>query len=125
MQNTDRYFQSWAYWGNVYGDMSTIKLISRPYARAIAGQPLMMQYNVDTRSFELEYMLDASIKKPTEIHISPLVYPAASYNVTVSEGVQWKVDPTDSNVILIEPTQQRIDSRDKNSPVSIRIDRKN
>jgi hypothetical protein len=62
--------------------------LSRPYARAVAGVPVQMEYIPDTRSFSFAYNIDISIMKPTEIYISPLVYPEASYNVTVSENIQ-------------------------------------
>ncbi|CAF1472825.1 unnamed protein product, partial [Rotaria sordida] len=92
-QAADRYFQSWTYWGDVYGDMVTVKRLSRPYARALTGLS----------------------NKPTEIYLSLLVYPKASYNITVNENIQWKIDPTDSNIILIEPIKQRIYSQEKNA----------
>ncbi len=101
--------------------MTTVKRLSRPYARAVAGLLNEMQYNVDTRSFSLAYSLDTSIEKPTEIYISPLVYPNASYNISVNENIKWKVDPIDSNIILIEPVKERIHSGEKNAMGVINI----
>jgi hypothetical protein len=121
LKNADIYFQSWAYWGSVYGDMATVKLLSRPYARAIAGLATANEYDVSARSFMLQYSHNTSIEKPTEIYLSPLVYPNASYNVTVSGDVQWRVDPIDSNIILVEPIKQRIDSREKSISVMMFI----
>jgi hypothetical protein len=61
------------------------------------------------------------IKKPTEIYVSPFVYPKASYSINLSEGFQWKVDPTDSNIILVEPIKRSIHNRQKNDLVFIDI----
>ncbi|UJR12067.1 hypothetical protein I4U23_016245 [Adineta vaga] len=118
MTNADKYFQSWAYWGIIYNDMNAIKQITRPYARAIAGQPNTMQYEIDTKIFLLTYTIDLSIKQPTEIYIPSLVYPKSNYNVTVNEYIQWKIDPMNPNIILIEPIQRYFS---KNVLASIKI----
>ncbi|CAF0809908.1 unnamed protein product [Adineta ricciae] len=102
----DKYFQSWAYWGIVYNDQDASKRITRPYARAIAGEPNTMQYEPNTKTFLLTYTIDTSIKQATEIFVPSLVYPKSSYNVSVNEYIRWKVDPTNSNVILVEPVEQ-------------------
>ncbi|CAF1045031.1 unnamed protein product [Adineta steineri] len=114
MKNADRFFQSWAYWGNVYNNMKNVKLITRPYARAIAGQPNMMNFDVESRLFSLTYYLDISIKKATEIYVPSLVYPKSTYNITVNQYIQWKVDPINTNIILVEPTQYYISKKEKN-----------
>ncbi|CAF1390470.1 unnamed protein product [Rotaria sordida] len=103
MLDADRFRQSWIYWGNSYASMALIKRLSRVYARAIAGRPISMIYRADKRIFSLSYVIDKTINKPTEIYVPFLNYPQASYRVIVNKYLKWKVDPTDANVILVEP----------------------
>lgn len=48
----------------------------RPYALATAGEPLRMEFELATRTFEYEYAPDAAIAQPTEVYIPTLHYPA-------------------------------------------------
>ena len=111
----DQYFQSWAYWSDdFYQDMLENERFSRPYARAVAGTPSQMHFDPDTRMFQFVYMMDTTIHQPTEVFVSPLIYPQGNYNVTVNENIQWKVDPSDSSIILLEPIQRHRNARQKN-----------
>ncbi|CAF2690929.1 unnamed protein product [Rotaria sp. Silwood2] len=110
MLEADKYLQSWTYWGNSYSSMALIERLSRVYARAIAGTPISMAYHPDKRVFNLYYYADKTINKPTEIYVPFLHYPQASYNVIVNRYLKWKVDPTDSNIILVEPSQHFMNS---------------
>jgi len=116
MEYADQFFQSWALWNDgFYGDLKQQNLLARPYARAIAGMPNQMHYDLNTRTFLFTYSIDTSITQPTEIYVPPLVYPDASYNITVNENIQWKVDTTNPNVILLESVKQLLDSRRMNA----------
>ncbi|CAF1323867.1 unnamed protein product [Rotaria sordida] len=108
MLEADRFLQSWIFWGNSYTSTALIERLSRVYARAIAGTPLSMTYRADKRIFSLSYFIDKTINKPTEIYVPFLHYPQASYKVIVNKYLKWKVDPTDANVILVEPSAQLI-----------------
>ncbi|UJR21736.1 hypothetical protein I4U23_024811 [Adineta vaga] len=108
----DQFLQSWAFWGDVFGHTSAIQRVSRIYARAIAGKPIAMQYIAKQRMFYLSYYLDLTIKKPTEIFIPPMQFPKQSYNITVNAALKWTIDPTDANVILVEPKAQYVTSSD-------------
>ena len=99
----DQFLQSWAFWGNTFGEQPSITRISRVYARAIAGQPIAMQYIAGQRSFYLSYFIDTTIRQPTVIFIPPVQFPQHAYNVTVNAVLQWRVDPSNANVILVEP----------------------
>lgn len=81
------------------------------YARAIAGKPIYTVYIPEERRFQLSYTVDTTIKEPTEIFIPDLHFPKASYNVTVSNGLKWKVDPQNTNVVLVEPTDQFVQNQ--------------
>jgi hypothetical protein len=109
----DQFLQSWAYWGDIFNHASAINHITRIYARAISGKPLAMQYIADQRLFYLSYYVDPMIKQPTEIFIPPLEFPQQSYNITVNAVLKWKIDPTNANVILVEPSQQFVMSQDQ------------
>ena len=101
----DQYLQSWAYWGDVLGRAPTIKRLARIYARAIAGKPLAMQYASSQRTFYLSYYVDPDVKQPTEVVVPVQQFPAGSYNITVNAALKWRQDPTDANIILVEPSQ--------------------
>ncbi|CAF1172342.1 unnamed protein product [Adineta steineri] len=114
----DQFLQSWAYWGDMFGHTSAIKRISRIYARAISGKPLAMQYIASQRLFYLSYYINPAIEEPTEIYIPPLQFPQQGYNVTVNAVLKWKIDPLNSNIILVEPNVQLVKS---NNPSMIGI----
>jgi hypothetical protein len=57
----------------------------RPYARAVAGEPLEMAYNPGRRVFDFTFRHDAAIQAPTEIYVPNLHYPDG-YEVEVSDG---------------------------------------
>lgn len=101
----DQFLQSWAFWGNVLGEPSATKRLSRIYARAIAGKPLAMQYIGNQRTFYLSYYIDPTIKQPTEIVVPASAFPVGSYNITVNPVLKWQMDPSNANVILVEPVQ--------------------
>ncbi|CAF0900617.1 unnamed protein product [Rotaria sordida] len=109
----DEFLQSWAFWGGLLGDVPAIKRLSRVYARAIAGKPLAMQYIASQRVFYLSYYIDPTIKQPTEIYISPIQYPQQSYNITVNRALKWKIDQTNTNIILVEPNEQFVKSKNQ------------
>jgi len=109
----DQFLQSWAFWGNSYSDLSTIQRLSRVYARAIAGKPVSMQFLASQRLFSLSYSIDTNIKQPTEIIVPSIQYAESSYNITVNNALKWKVDSTNPNVILVEPSDQLINSKEQ------------
>jgi len=59
--------------------------VVRPYARAVAGLPLKMSYDVEQRTFELVFRHDPAVQAPTEIYVPSLHYPRG-YRVEVSDG---------------------------------------
>ncbi len=113
LDSADQFLQSWAYWGDVIGNNKTIRRISRIYARAIAGKVLAMQYIANLRTFYLSYDVDPNITQPTEIFIPAIQFPQQSYNVTVNAALKWRVDPTNPNVILVEPSEQAVTSKEQ------------
>jgi hypothetical protein len=57
----------------------------RPYARAIAGEPLRMSFDRRRRVFELEFRHDPGVGAPTEVFLPALHYPHGA-EVQVSDG---------------------------------------
>ncbi|CAF2891876.1 unnamed protein product [Rotaria sp. Silwood2] len=41
----------------------------------------------------------------TEIYTSSIQYPQQNYNITVNRVLKWKIDLTNTNVILVEPNE--------------------
>lgn len=73
--------------------------IVRPYARAIAGEPLKMQFDMEIRVFELEFKHDDKANAPTEIFLPDFQYPNG-YNVELSDGSYR----TEGDVLIVEHT---------------------
>jgi endoglycosylceramidase len=113
LDGADQFLQSWAFWGNVLGQNRTIYRIARIYPHAIAGKPLAMQYIAAQRIFYLSYYIDPNIKQPTEIYVPSIQFPQQSYNVTVNSVLKWRVDPTNMNIILVEPNEQLVKSKEQ------------
>jgi len=113
LDSADQFLQSWAYWGNFLGHTPTVKRMARIYARAIAGKPLAMQYIASQREFYLSYYIDPTITQPTEIFVPSIQFPQQSYNITVNAPLKWKLDSTNMNIILVEPNEQLVKSKDQ------------
>jgi hypothetical protein len=64
--------------------------VVRPYARKVAGEPLRMQFDLPTRTFELEFRHDPAVGTPTEIFVPESQYPTG-YVVELSDGA-YQVD---------------------------------
>ena len=85
---------------------SLLFMVSRPYARAIAGIPQLMYYDRLNTTFTLEYECNRMIEAPTEVYIPPLHFPHG-FNVTLSptEGFSWTHDKV-LHVIYIHAGQE-------------------
>lgn len=75
---------------NVHSGGRALKAFMRPYARAVAGEPLRMHYDMNSGVFEFVYRHDAQIQQPTEFYIPAYQYPLG-YNVLVSDG-SYEID---------------------------------
>lgn len=97
MSLADDHLQSWTYWDSSFfednGDVNwdVVKPFARVYARAVAGIPTKMTFNLDSRKFRLEYTIDLAIEAATEIFV-PLVHFPNGFNVTTSSQLKWKFD---------------------------------
>jgi hypothetical protein len=59
--------------------------VVRPYARAVAGEPLRMAFDIHRKVFEFEFRHDVTIAAPTELFVPNYQYPQG-YAVEVSDG---------------------------------------
>lgn len=62
----------------------------RPYAMKIAGEPLFMNFDRASRTFEFEFRGDPGVSAPTEVFVPALHYPQG-YRVEVSDG-SYQID---------------------------------
>lgn len=94
----DRMMIGWAYWAWDAGDASgsslwspsgednpAVDTVVRPYARAIAGEPVSMVYDAATRTLDVVYERRDAVSGPTEVWIpAARVYPGG-FDVTLDD----------------------------------------
>ena len=68
----------------------------RPYARATAGEPLRMAFDIHKKVFEFEFRHEPDIREPTEIFIPNYQYPRGCI-VKVSDGT-FEYDPVNQRL---------------------------
>ena len=99
----DKHLQSWTYWDSNFFNNTVrydvVRPFARAYARAVAGIPVSMTFDLKSRTFNFVFDLDPNIPAPTEVFLPPLQYPTG-FSVTVSPGLQWSFHK-ESNVLLI------------------------
>ncbi len=62
-----------------------LEAVVRPYARATAGEPLRMSFDLRSKTFEFVFRHDPAVSAPTEIFVPRLQYPRGC-RVSVSDG---------------------------------------
>ena len=67
-----------------------LEAVVRPYPRAVAGEPLRMDFDIRRGIFEIEFRHDPRVTAPTEIFVPNYQYPNG-YEVEVSDGT-YEVD---------------------------------
>jgi len=90
--------------GRLYEGGRALPAVLRPYARAIAGQPLRMAFDYRHRTFEFEFRHDPTVSAPTEIFVPNYQYPDG-YIVKVSDGT-YKVN-RDSQTLTYRHSMER------------------
>lgn len=71
--------------GNLHSGGRPLEAVVRPYARAVAGEPLRMHFDRRRRVFEFCFRHDPRVSAATEIFVPGYQYPRG-YDVTVSDG---------------------------------------
>jgi hypothetical protein len=74
----------------------------RPYARAVAGEPLRMNFDVKRRTFEFEFRHDPAVLAPTEVFLPAYQYPDGCV-VQASDGT-YEVRPTEQILVYRHTT---------------------
>lgn len=65
--------------------------VVRPYARAVAGEPLLQRWDLESRTFTLQYRPDAAATAPSEVFVPRLQFPD-EYEVEVSGAAARRDD---------------------------------
>jgi hypothetical protein len=81
-----------------------LEAVVRPYARAAAGAPLRMRFDLPTRKFEFAFRHDPHVDAPTEIFVPRYQYPRG-YAVELSDG-SYEERP-DEQLLLYRHTPNR------------------
>lgn len=75
---------------DIHSGGRALRAVVRPYARAIAGVPLRMSFDVKRRAFAFQFRHDPAVSAPTEIFLPAYQYPDGC-GVQVSDG-SYEVD---------------------------------
>ncbi len=70
---------------NIHSGGRALQAVVRPYARATAGTPVRMSFNIETGVFEYIFRHDKTVLAPTEFFIPNYQYPQG-YRVEVGDG---------------------------------------
>jgi hypothetical protein len=81
-----------------------LRAVVRPFARAVAGAPVRMRFDLRTRRFEFTFRHDPQVDAPTEIFVPRYQYPRG-YAVAVSDGA-YEEKP-DEQLLLYRHTTDR------------------
>ncbi len=90
--------------GDIHSGGRALPAVIRPYARAVAGQPLRMAFDCKRRTFEFEFRHNPAVQAPTEIFLPAYHYPAGC-RVTISDG-EYEVEP-EQQLLLYRYTPER------------------
>jgi len=109
MQRADSYLESWTYWDwslfNASGQIewSSVRLFSRTYAYAIAGNITSMFFDPDTADFTLSYTPENLKLMVTEIYLNEKLRYSTGYKVTIDGSATWYSPST--NYVFVEHEQ--------------------
>eukprot|EP01043_Picozoa_sp_COSAG02_P061466 COSAG02_NODE_8270_length_2636_cov_1.588490_4_plen_225_part_00 len=106
----DRNLFSWTDYGDSQGEVWDVhpvqqRLWARTYARAVAGTPINMTFDITNpiKPFELCFLVDRRIQAPTEVWTSSHVHYPRGVAVTQSPNLHVTMDETRDGVFLFTP----------------------
>jgi len=70
---------------DIHSGGRALPAVVRPYARAVAGEPLRMAFDLNSKVFTFGFRHDATVTAPTELFVPNYQYPRG-YAVEVSDG---------------------------------------
>jgi endoglycosylceramidase len=110
----------WNHQGSINGIVA--QKLARTYAQKVAGKTISMKFNSKTKDFELIYLIDLSIKEPTEIFLSKKYQYQNGYEIALFPKDKIVSKQLSENVIGIYPVSSSPSSSlKKNDRIMIRI----
>ena len=101
---------SWTDYGDSQGEVWDVhpvqqRLWARTYARAVAGTPINMTFDImdQVKPFEFCFLVDRRIQAPTEVWTSSRFHYPRGVVVTQSPNLNVVVDKTRDGVFLLTP----------------------
>ena len=86
---------------DIHSGGRALEAVVRPYACRTAGEPQRMSFDVSTRIFEFEFLLDPAIDAPTEVFVPNFQYPQG-YTVELSQG-RFEKDEESQTLRIFHP----------------------
>jgi hypothetical protein len=93
---------------DVHSGGRALDAVVRPYAHAVAGEPLRMAFDIKRRVFEFEFRHDPTVAAPTEIFVPNYQYPDG-YRVKVSDGT-YEMDRVDQVLVYRHSAERDVHS---------------
>lgn len=95
--------------------------MARTYAQKVAGRTQVMKFDVKTKNFEFVYLIDTSIKEPTEIFVSSKYQYMNGYEIDLLPKGKVIAKQISENIVGIYPVRELIQDQDR---VIVRISEK-
>lgn len=92
--------------GSIHDGGRALKAAVRPYPRKVAGEPLVMSFDIKKVLFEFSFRHADEVSVPTEIFIPEIQYPNGC-TVQVSDGT-FELDMTNQTLIYQHTFEQKI-----------------
>jgi hypothetical protein len=86
----------------------SIRAVVRPYPQKIAGEPVMVRFDMKNRLFEFEYRHQSGIQEPTQVFVPQTQYPQGC-GVVISDG-RYELDLAEQR-LLHWPSEQMSNHR--------------
>ncbi len=90
---------------DAYSGGRALEAAIRPYARAAAGEPLAMSFDIRTRIFTYGFRHDPGVSAPTEFFVPDYHYPDG-YSVEVTDGT-YTMDRARQTLVYLHGAQRR------------------
>jgi len=89
---------------DIHSGGRALEAVVRPYAQAVAGEPLSMSFDLKRKRFEFSFRHDPEIGAPTEIYLPDYQYPQGC-TVEVSDG-SYEIDAEGQTLIYQHSSEQ-------------------
>jgi hypothetical protein len=104
----DRAAQDWVSWttweiGALTNNAAVAASLVRPYARAIAGEPVRATFDPAGPRFVFEYLLNPAIAAPTEVFVPRTLHYTGGVNITVTPAASVRWSQPQPHLLWIEP----------------------